>query len=244
MVPFRYHVGQQWYVFHADGSSICNWWPEPLFNEWAPQDDADSWQVRNEHSILMLPQSWEALALPRYPPMLSLLLVSFCRFRYHIHSVTSQIASEYNDDLAVPKANLSSTKRGETVIAGFACHLLGYIFNRIFTEIPNRGGESLILQIKWSPLVVGSCLGVHFLVHLQFDPWHETLSDCKWAISICLVLCLTDPSSLFRCDLDTDIWNIQPSSQHYMAFIDLWRFRRTSFGYGTVRSLSIYVNNC
>ncbi|RVX72962.1 hypothetical protein B0A52_03315 [Exophiala mesophila] len=30
-------------------------------------------------------------------------------------------------------------KRGETVIAGLSMHLLGYIFNRIFTEINNRG---------------------------------------------------------------------------------------------------------
>ncbi|KAF2825228.1 MFS transporter-like protein [Ophiobolus disseminans] len=29
-------------------------------------------------------------------------------------------------------------RRGETVMAGFSCHLLGYIFNRIFTEIRNR----------------------------------------------------------------------------------------------------------
>ena len=31
-----------------------------------------------------------------------------------------------------------SNKRGETVIAGFSMHLLGYIFNRIFTEIDRR----------------------------------------------------------------------------------------------------------
>ncbi|TKX25001.1 MFS transporter-like protein 41 [Elsinoe australis] len=30
-------------------------------------------------------------------------------------------------------------KRGETVMIGFSMHLLGYIFNRIFTEISNRG---------------------------------------------------------------------------------------------------------
>lgn len=30
-------------------------------------------------------------------------------------------------------------KRGETVIAGLSCHLLGYIFNRIFTELKSRG---------------------------------------------------------------------------------------------------------
>ncbi|KAH7397208.1 alternative sulfate transporter [Pyrenochaeta sp. MPI-SDFR-AT-0127] len=29
-------------------------------------------------------------------------------------------------------------RRGETVMAGFSCHLLGYIFNRIFTELSNR----------------------------------------------------------------------------------------------------------
>ncbi|KAH7069659.1 major facilitator superfamily domain-containing protein [Paraphoma chrysanthemicola] len=29
-------------------------------------------------------------------------------------------------------------RRGETVMAGFTCHLLGYIFNRIFTEIRSR----------------------------------------------------------------------------------------------------------
>lgn len=31
-------------------------------------------------------------------------------------------------------------KRGQTVIAGFSCHLLGYIFNRIFTEFSKRRG--------------------------------------------------------------------------------------------------------
>lgn len=34
----------------------------------------------------------------------------------------------------------SSNKRGETVIAGFSCHLLGYIFNRVFTELPDQRG--------------------------------------------------------------------------------------------------------
>lgn len=29
--------------------------------------------------------------------------------------------------------------RGPTVIAGFACHLLGYVFNRIFTEMSSKG---------------------------------------------------------------------------------------------------------
>lgn len=33
----------------------------------------------------------------------------------------------------------SSNRRGETVIAGLSMHLLGYIFNRIFTEINLRG---------------------------------------------------------------------------------------------------------
>jgi len=32
-----------------------------------------------------------------------------------------------------------SDKRGETVMLGLSMHLLGYIFNRIFTEIPLRG---------------------------------------------------------------------------------------------------------
>lgn len=32
-----------------------------------------------------------------------------------------------------------SNKRGETAMAGLSMHLLGYIFNRIFTEINNRG---------------------------------------------------------------------------------------------------------
>lgn len=31
-------------------------------------------------------------------------------------------------------------KRGPTVIAGISMHLLGYIFNRIFTEFSNRRG--------------------------------------------------------------------------------------------------------
>jgi hypothetical protein len=34
---------------------------------------------------------------------------------------------------------VSSTRRGETVMAGLSMHLLGYIFNRIFTEINSRG---------------------------------------------------------------------------------------------------------
>jgi len=33
----------------------------------------------------------------------------------------------------------TSNKRGETVIAGLSMHLLGYIFNRIFTELNGRG---------------------------------------------------------------------------------------------------------
>ncbi|KAK5103979.1 hypothetical protein LTS08_003403 [Lithohypha guttulata] len=32
-------------------------------------------------------------------------------------------------------------RRGETVIAGFCGHLIGYIFNRIFTELNNRGAR-------------------------------------------------------------------------------------------------------
>jgi MFS family permease len=32
-----------------------------------------------------------------------------------------------------------SSRRGETVMAGLSMHLLGYIFNRVFTEINNRG---------------------------------------------------------------------------------------------------------
>ncbi|KAF1810850.1 MFS general substrate transporter [Eremomyces bilateralis CBS 781.70] len=31
-------------------------------------------------------------------------------------------------------------RRGETVMLGFGCHLLGYVFNRIFTEFNNRQG--------------------------------------------------------------------------------------------------------
>ncbi|KAL4969849.1 major facilitator superfamily domain-containing protein [Aspergillus stella-maris] len=30
-------------------------------------------------------------------------------------------------------------RRGETVMLGFFCHLLGYIFNRTFTDVPKRG---------------------------------------------------------------------------------------------------------
>ena len=32
-----------------------------------------------------------------------------------------------------------SNRRGETAVAGLSMHLLGYIFNRIFTEIDLRG---------------------------------------------------------------------------------------------------------
>jgi hypothetical protein len=32
-----------------------------------------------------------------------------------------------------------SNRRGETVILGLSCHLLGYVFNRIFTELPSKG---------------------------------------------------------------------------------------------------------
>ena len=35
--------------------------------------------------------------------------------------------------------DFNSSRRGETVIAGLSMHLLGYIFNRIFTEISNKG---------------------------------------------------------------------------------------------------------
>jgi len=32
-----------------------------------------------------------------------------------------------------------SNRRGETVMLGLFCHLLGYIFNRAFTSVPLRG---------------------------------------------------------------------------------------------------------
>lgn len=34
-----------------------------------------------------------------------------------------------------------SNKRGETALAGLSLHMLGYIFNRIFTEIESRGAR-------------------------------------------------------------------------------------------------------
>lgn len=33
----------------------------------------------------------------------------------------------------------TSNRRGETVMLGMFCHLLGYIFNRIFTRVNIRG---------------------------------------------------------------------------------------------------------
>lgn len=37
--------------------------------------------------------------------------------------------------------HVHSDRRGETVMAGLSMHLLGYVFNRIFTEIENRGAR-------------------------------------------------------------------------------------------------------
>jgi hypothetical protein len=37
--------------------------------------------------------------------------------------------------------SVHSDRRGETVMAGLSMHLLGYVFNRIFTEIENRGAR-------------------------------------------------------------------------------------------------------
>lgn len=36
---------------------------------------------------------------------------------------------------------LYSNRRGETALAGLSCHLLGYIFNRIFAEVESRGAR-------------------------------------------------------------------------------------------------------
>ncbi|EPS37655.1 hypothetical protein H072_8682 [Dactylellina haptotyla CBS 200.50] len=43
-------------------------------------------------------------------------------------------------------------KRGETVIAGLSCHLIGYIFNRVFTELNGRG-------IRYFGVVWTQCFG-------------------------------------------------------------------------------------
>ncbi|KAF3925742.1 hypothetical protein ABW20_dc0100175 [Dactylellina cionopaga] len=43
-------------------------------------------------------------------------------------------------------------KRGETVIAGLSCHLLGYIFNRVFTELNGRG-------VRYFGVVWTQCFG-------------------------------------------------------------------------------------
>ncbi|EWC48499.1 hypothetical protein DRE_07733 [Drechslerella stenobrocha 248] len=43
-------------------------------------------------------------------------------------------------------------KRGETVIAGLSCHLLGYIFNRVFTELSSRG-------VRYFGVVWTQCFG-------------------------------------------------------------------------------------
>ncbi|RVD88060.1 uncharacterized protein DFL_002258 [Arthrobotrys flagrans] len=43
-------------------------------------------------------------------------------------------------------------KRGETVIAGLSCHLLGYIFNRVFTELSSR-------NVRYFGVVWTQCFG-------------------------------------------------------------------------------------
>ncbi|WWD20928.1 hypothetical protein CI109_105406 [Kwoniella shandongensis] len=43
-------------------------------------------------------------------------------------------------------------RRGETVMAGFTCHLLGYVFNRIFTEVNKRG-------VRYFGVVWTQCFG-------------------------------------------------------------------------------------
>jgi hypothetical protein len=44
------------------------------------------------------------------------------------------------DQARAKLTDLHRDKRGETVIAGFSMHLLGYVFNRIFTELQNLRG--------------------------------------------------------------------------------------------------------
>jgi Major Facilitator Superfamily len=72
------------------------------------------------------------------PPNPNLVRLQLC-FGSFVSQSHSQI-----EDLEITRTTLiwmvcHSNKRGETVMAGLSMHLLGYVFNRIFTEINRRG---------------------------------------------------------------------------------------------------------
>jgi hypothetical protein len=47
---------------------------------------------------------------------------------------------------------LCSNKRGETVIAGFSAHLIGYIFNRAFTTLGNNLRGVRYFGVVWTQM--------------------------------------------------------------------------------------------
>jgi len=44
----------------------------------------------------------------------------------------------------------NSNRRGETVLAGFTCHLIGYIFNRSFTALGNNLRGVRYFGVVWT----------------------------------------------------------------------------------------------
>ena len=89
-----------------------------------------------DHSVRLIlihhPSSETSVSLPLLATHWHL-LVCFCRSQCLSPSVYP-ISTSHGTILTY-----HSNKRGETVIGGLSMHLLGYIFNRIFTEINNRG---------------------------------------------------------------------------------------------------------
>jgi hypothetical protein len=70
-------------------------------------------------------------------------LVCSSRSQYPSHSAGCPITSkQLPSGSSSPTTELPlkyiSSRRGETVIAGLSMHMLGYIFNRIFTELGRR----------------------------------------------------------------------------------------------------------
>lgn len=66
------------------------------------------------------------------------------------HSVGA--GSRMTDRLTREPLLPSSNKRGPTVIAGVGCHLLGYVMNRIFTEMPENLKGVKYFGVIWTQM--------------------------------------------------------------------------------------------
>lgn len=122
-------------------SLLTNWCPSSptgvfglIYSSPWPTTDLSAPLTRTPHPLL------GALALASLPatpwPRSASSSRSPCPFRLAMFRIICRLPNWTQE---ITDTDCNSNRRGETVIAGLSCHLLGYVFNRVFTEISKRG---------------------------------------------------------------------------------------------------------